>query len=228
MSVILAVDIVNGKAVKAYAGIRSNYKPLNIKDEDFSNPIKLIRSFKEKINLQKIYIADLDAIRKIGNNDVIIEKILRTFSELFFWIDAGFDYPKNVYSYHKKKIEKKLNNYELVLGTETIKNFNFKCFEFIKKCKISIDFNGKESIWIRKLGRQKHPMDIILMFVRKVGGRGVDMKFIRNLNKKLSCHRLSLAGGVKTDKEIQQLLKLGFCNVISSTLLHKRLSRDGL
>ena len=103
MSVILAVDIVNGKAVKAYAGIRSNYKPLNIKDEDFSNPIKLIRSFQEKINLKRIYIADLDAIRKIGNNDVIIEKILRTFSELFFWIDAGFDYPKNVYSYHKKK-----------------------------------------------------------------------------------------------------------------------------
>ena len=121
-----------------------------------------------------------------------------------------------------------MNNYELVLGTETIKNFNFKCFEFIKKCKISIDFNGRESFWIRKLGRQKHPMDIILMFVRKVGGRGVDMKFIRNLNKKLSSHRLSLAGGVKTDKEVQQLLKLGFCNVISSTLLHKRLSRDGL
>ena len=139
MSVILAVDIVNGKAVKAYAGIRSNYKPLHIKDKDFSNPIKLIRSFQEKINLKRIYIADLDAIRKIGNNDVIIEKILRTFSELFFWIDAGFDYPKNVYSYHKKKIEKNLNNYELVLGTETIKNFNFKCFEFIKKCKISID-----------------------------------------------------------------------------------------
>ena len=44
MSVILAVDIVNGKAVKAYAGIRSNYKPLHIKEKDFSNPIKLILS----------------------------------------------------------------------------------------------------------------------------------------------------------------------------------------
>ena len=57
MSVILAVDIVNGKAVKAYAGIRNNYKPLHIKDEDFSNPIKLIQSFQEKINLKKIYIS---------------------------------------------------------------------------------------------------------------------------------------------------------------------------
>ena len=228
MNVILAVDIVNGKAVKAFAGIRTNYKPLHIKEEDFSNPVKLIQSLQKKINLKKIYIADLDAIRKIGGNDVIIEKILRTFPKLFFWIDAGFDYPKNVYYYHKNKIEKKLNNYELVLGTETIKNFNFKCFESIKKFKISIDFNGRESFWIRKLERQKHPMDIILMFVKKVGGRGVDMRSIRDLNKKLSFHRLSLAGGVKTEKEIEQLLKLGFCNVISSTLLHKRLSRDDL
>ena len=68
MSVILAVDIVNGKAVKAYAGIRTNYKPLNIKEKDFSNPIKLIQSFQEKMNLKKIYIADLDAIKKNGNN----------------------------------------------------------------------------------------------------------------------------------------------------------------
>tara|TARA_Y100000589_G_C26941449_1_gene542568 strand:+ start:43 stop:729 length:687 start_codon:yes stop_codon:yes gene_type:complete len=228
MHIILAVDIVNGKAVKAFAGIRTNYKPLHIKEEDFSNPIKLIQIFQKKINLKKIYIADLDAIRKVGNNDIIIEKILRTFPKLYFWIDAGFDYPKNVYNYHKKKIEKKLNNYELVLGTETMKNFNFKCFEFIKKCKISIDFNGKESYWLRKLGRQKHSMDIILMFVRQVGGRGVDMKVIRSLNKKLYFHKLSLAGGVKTYKQIQQLSKLGFCNVISSTFLHNRLSRDNL
>ena len=47
MSVILAVDIVNGKAVKAYAGIRNNYKPLHIKEKDFSNPIKLIQSFHD-------------------------------------------------------------------------------------------------------------------------------------------------------------------------------------
>lgn len=228
MHIILAVDIVNGKAVKAFAGVRNNYKPLHIKEEDFSNPIKLIQSFQKKLNLQKIYIADLNAIRKIGNNDAIIEKILRTFPKLFFWIDAGFDYPKNVYNYHKKKIEKNLNNYELVLGTETMKNFDFKCFEFIKKCKISIDFNGKESFWLRKLGRQKHSMNIILMFIKQVGGRGVDMRFIRSLKKKLYLHKLSLAGGIKTYKEIQQLSRLGFYSAISSTFLHKRLSRDNL
>ena len=33
MNVILAVDIVNGKAVKAYAGVRTNYKPLHIKED---------------------------------------------------------------------------------------------------------------------------------------------------------------------------------------------------
>ena len=48
MHIILAVDIVNGKAVKAFAGIRTNYKPLRIKEEDFSNPIKLIYIFQKK------------------------------------------------------------------------------------------------------------------------------------------------------------------------------------
>ena len=109
-----------------------------------------------------------------------------------------------------------------------MKNFNFKCFQFIRKCKISIDFNGKEYFWLRKLRRQKYSMDIILMFVRQVGGRGINMRLIRNLNKTLLCHRLSLAGGVRTDKEIQLLTKLGFYNVISSTFLHERLSRDDL
>ena len=85
MNIILAVDIVNGKAVKAFAGIRANYRPLHIKEEDFSNPIKLIQSFQKKLKLKKIYIADLDAIRKTTNNDFIIEKILRTFPELFFF-----------------------------------------------------------------------------------------------------------------------------------------------
>ena len=66
------------------------------------------------------------------------------------------------------------------------------------------------------------------MFVRQVGGRGVDMKVIRSLNKKLYLHKLSLAGGIKTYKQIKQLSKLGFYNVISSTFLHKRLSRDNL
>ncbi len=226
MSVILAVDIMNGKVVKAFAGIRMNYRPLFIHKEDFSDPIKLIKTLKKKIDLKKIYIADLDAIRKIGDNNVIVEKILRIFPNLFFLVDAGFDYPKNVYNYHKTKTQRKLYNYKVVLGTETIKNFNLKTFQYFKKFELSIDFNGKESLWLKKIKKKRVQMDIILMFIKNVGGRGINMKVIKTLYKILSHHNLSMAGGIKTEQQIKQLHRLGFSNVLSSTLLHKRLSRD--
>ena len=42
MQIILAVDIIDGKVVKAYAGLRINYKVLKINGVDYSDPIKLI------------------------------------------------------------------------------------------------------------------------------------------------------------------------------------------
>ena len=226
MCVILAVDIVNGKVVKAFAGLRMNYKPLFIQKEDFSDPIKLIKTLQEKIELKKIYIADLDAIRKIGDNNMIIEKILKIFFDLLFLIDAGFDYPRNVYNYHIRKIQIKLYNYKLVLGTETIKNFNLKSFQYFKKFELSIDFNGSESYWLKRIMKKKTRMDVTLMFLKKVGGRGLNMKVINSLYKDLSHHNLSIAGGIRTNQQVKQLFRLGFSNVLSSTLLHKKLSRD--
>ena len=44
METILAVDIKKGKAVKAFAGFRLNYKPLMVNSLDYSDPIKLIRT----------------------------------------------------------------------------------------------------------------------------------------------------------------------------------------
>ena len=226
MDIILAVDIMEGKVVKAYAGMRLNYKPLVIEKTDFSNPIFLIKQILKRINLKKIYIADLDSIRKTGNNNILVEKILNKFPNLLFLIDAGFEYPLSVYNYHKRKNIKKLNNYRVVLGTETIKNYNLKSFKFINKCEISIDFNGNESEWLKKIKKERASMNIILMFLKKVGGRGVNMKLVKKLYKYLSNHKLTLAGGINSNNQITQLSRIGFENVLSSTLLHKRLSRD--
>ena len=69
MQIILAVDIKGGKVVKAFAGLRYNYKPLYINNEDFSDPIKLIEITKKKIDLRNVYIADLDAINRYSCNN---------------------------------------------------------------------------------------------------------------------------------------------------------------
>ena len=45
MNLILAIDLMDGKVVKAFAGLRFNYKPFIFKNKDFSDPFKLINYF---------------------------------------------------------------------------------------------------------------------------------------------------------------------------------------
>ena len=69
MKIILAVDILNGKVVKAFAGLRMNYKPLLIQNRDFSDAIKLIKEVKKRTLLKEVYIADLNSINKKGKDE---------------------------------------------------------------------------------------------------------------------------------------------------------------
>ena len=41
---------------------------------DYSNPLFLIKEIIKITNLKKIYIADIDAIRKTGDNNILIDK----------------------------------------------------------------------------------------------------------------------------------------------------------
>ena len=76
MDIILAVDIMEGKVVKAYAGMRLNYKPLVIEKTDFSNPIFLIKqivllilkNIKDGFQLHslKIYLIKLHKIKRVN------------------------------------------------------------------------------------------------------------------------------------------------------------------
>ena len=64
------------------------------------------------------------------------------------------------------------------------------------------------------------------MFINKTGGRGLNFKLIRRLNSKLLQHRISVAGGLSNFAEIRQLSQIGVKSVLSSTLIHRRISRD--
>ena len=79
MEIILAIDLKKGLVVKAFAGFRLNYKPLMVNSLDYSDPIKLIRTILKKMDLKKIYLADLDSIQNLKPNDYLIEKILIIF-----------------------------------------------------------------------------------------------------------------------------------------------------
>ena len=223
MKLILAIDIRKGKVVKAYAGFRSNYKKLLLKDKDFSCPLFLINTVIKKFKINTIYIADLDALAMLKDNKKLIKKIFFSFPNLNFLLDAGFNYPIVIYNYNKYLEKHKLKNYSFVLGTESIKNYRIKDLLQKKDFFFSIDFNGSEKKWIDKFFEEKAKLNLIFMFVKSTGGRGVNYSVLKKFKNLVCQNNCFLAGGVKNKRDIKKLRHFGFKGVLVSDMIHKEL-----
>lgn len=223
MKLILAIDIRKEKVVKAYAGFRSNYKKLLLNNNDFSCPLFFINTVIEKFEINSIYIADLDALSMTKDNKKLIKKILLSFPNINFLLDAGFNYPIVIYNYNKYLENHKLKNYSFVLGTESIKNYRIKDLLQKKEFFFSIDFNGSEKKWINRFFKEKARLNLIFMFVKRTGGRGVNYSGLKKFKNIVCKNNCFLAGGVKNKSDIKKLYFLGFKGVIVSDMIHKKL-----
>lgn len=221
MQIIPAIDLKDNKVVKAFAGFRLNYKPLILNKKDFSDPILLINSLNRIFDFNIIYIADLDSILGKNNNWNLINKILSIFPKKIFWLDAGFNSPK---LFEKFKTKKKVKNLKPIIATESL-NSNFTDFNYFKKCEaiISLDINGKEDSWIKRISKLDSSFLYILMFINKIGGRGIDWNYLKKLKKNINFNKSYLAGGIRFKNEIEMLRRSELRGVIVSSMLHKKL-----
>ena len=223
MKLILAIDIRKEKVVKAYAGLRLNYKKLSLNNNDFSCPLFLINTVIKRFKINTIYIADLDALSMLKDNKKLIKKIFFSFPNINFLLDAGFNYPIVIYNYNKYLENYKLKNYSFVLGTESIKNYRIKDLLQKKNFFFSIDFNGSENKWIDKFFQEKTKLNLIFMFVKRTGGRGVNYSFLKKFKNLVYQNNCFLAGGVKNKSDIKKLGYFGFKGVVVSDMIHKEL-----
>ena len=219
---IFAVDIKNGKVVKAYAGARFNYKPLKIKNKDFSDANFVIKN-AISVGIRDIYIADLDSIENRENNWHLIREIVETNQQINFFFDSGFNRVSKLRDFNlflKKK--KHIKNISVVIGTESIsslKLLNQLSVQF--RSIISLDFLKKKEnlIFSKQMLRNK----FILMFIKQVGGRGINWSLLNTISKFISPKKCFVAGGIKYNGDIKKLKMLGYSGVIISSLLHGEL-----
>ncbi len=223
MNIIPAIDFKNGKVVKAFAGFRVNYKPFIENTKDYSDPFFYIKFLVDELNINTIYIADLDSICGSKKNWYLLKNIILKYSSISFWIDAGFSSPAKL-----RKFDIFLGNtsnlsikWKAVIGTETLFNERF-LYTFMNKGKsiISLDFNGTENKWFKKL---YYNSDIILMFVNRVGGRGVDWEKLEKFSRFIPPKKSYIAGGIRYSGDLYQIKRKGYKGVILSSLIHKNL-----
>jgi phosphoribosylformimino-5-aminoimidazole carboxamide ribotide isomerase len=88
MRVVPVLDVRDGEAVHAVAGQRAHYAPLrSALATGTADPLRLGRAFRERLALETVYLADLDAIGGTGANVAVVRDVVALGAAV--WLDAG-------------------------------------------------------------------------------------------------------------------------------------------
>jgi phosphoribosylformimino-5-aminoimidazole carboxamide ribotide isomerase len=228
MEIIPVMDILDGNVVNAARGKRSEYKPLKSVIVNSFDPLVVSSAFKN-LGFKKLYIADLDAIMKKGDNVSIIARIASE-TGLKLLVDMGIEDMAKA----EQLFENKVAN--VIVGTETLSDLNFlkQIIKFYGKEKIivSLDLMSRKiltkaeslksqnavaaAMIMEDLGFDK----IIVLDLARVGsGEGLDLDLLTEMRNRVRM-KILVGGGVRDITDLLTLKNLGIDSVLLATALH--------
>ena len=212
MNIIPAIDIKNGKVVRAQSGIRSEYNPIN-NDNGFSpDPYIFIKRMIEIYRPSIFYIADINSLCGDFDNIDLIKNIAYKNRNAEFWVDTG------------GRIDQRLNKKNIIpiLCSEnclSIKNINYIYKNYIHSYDYKDKLLGTQSF--TKLN-SSYKNKVIFMNIMDVGNdNGPNYSSIRSITRK-STTEYYVGGGIKSTFDINRLKLMGFSGVLVSSLLFKK------
>jgi len=232
MRLIPVIDLLNNQAVHAVKGERKFYKPVKSVLCNTSNPLQLAGAFRDRLGLDEIYIADLDAIRDSGrtNHRGLIEH-LSSRENIRVLLDAGVSDAERA----RKQLETGV--YKIIIGSETLENLDAleaipsgvdparlifsldcrngnilsKCSELASRTPMKVLESLQASGW----------QEIILLDLARVGcGRGMDRSLIVEAQANFPELTLLAGGGITGPVEISELNSLGVEGALLATAFH--------
>ena len=204
MKLIPAIDLMGGVVVQAQGGIRQKYRPLHTKLFPHASAVRVIQALLKLLDINIIYLADLDAINKQGDHHQLIADLCRRFPKIEFWLDAGVG---NYVEFASPELPQSVVR---VVGTETLKE-DLDCFageHYI----LSLDFKNGQLIGHNVLTQiQYWPPRIIALCLDRIGGHsGVDIACLKQLS---SCYQgeIYVGGGIRDQDDLNTLSEIGIC-----------------
>ncbi len=237
MRVIPVIDIRKGLAVWAVAGRREEYRPVSSCLTEGADPLRLAQAFREKLGLEELYVADLDAIQGKGHNYEVIATLAQQVgpagrSRVQLMVDAGttsLDSARRILALGARKV---------VIGSETLQNWRFlkEIVAYLGPNQVvfSLDLMEDKILSpvreIRDLSPEELIMraralgirELIVLELRAVGSEaGPDLGFLKKLVLASSAIELIAGGGVRDGEDLLQLQGIGIKAVLVATALHK-------
>jgi len=227
--VIPVIDLLYSEAVHAIKGDRSNYKPLESKYFNTTNPYDIIEFLNQNFDFKEFYIADLDSImRKKPNLNLILELLENLPIEIM--LDPGIIDDLDLRSYHRLKLS------HLIIGLETINNLKVieNAINMFGNDNIilSIDMYNEKVISNIKELKNLNPIEImkkivnlnvsnyILLDLYKVGRKLGDISQIYLEIREKFDGNFIVGGGIRDFNEIMIYKDNNFSGVIIATALY--------
>ncbi len=214
VDVVPAIDILDGTVVRAVAGRREEYKPLESPYITSADPVDLVMKLSSLFGFRLFYLADLDSIMKTGSNKAIIEKLISQ-TGCHFWLDGGYE---RIGWFSRRQ------GMTPVVATETYLGWNENVD--LGEMVLSIDVKGGSllspypEMTIQSAiarARNAHARRFIYLRLDNVGTGDLD---ILNLPQPGVSEKWYAGGGVRGLDDLEKLSQAGYSGAIVSTALH--------
>ena len=215
---IPVIDLMGGDAVRARMGERASYRPLKSLLSPTSDPVDVVRGLLAVYPFPTLYIADLDAIQRKGDNFPALRDIRAEFPKLRIWIDNGAADPAALDALAGADLG------EPVIGSETQRDGMLVAQHVdSERIVLSLDFRGdafqgpgeilaEPTLWPRR---------IIVMTLARVGsGAGPDLARLAAIRSVAGEREIYAAGGVRDAVDLSALKAAGAAGALIATALH--------
>ncbi len=220
MDVIPVIDLMGGQVVRARMGDRDSYRPIETPLAPTADPVDVVRGLLAIYPFAKLYIADLDAILRRGDNFAVLRRIREIFPALQLWIDNG------VADFATLDALLASDFCVPVLGSESQMSDALIANNLdSRRVVLSLDFRGETFRGPANISSEPKiwPRRIIVMTLARVGsGAGPDFGRLAAIQSIAEGREIFAAGGVRDDADLAALKAAGIAGALVATALHDR------
>ena len=208
--------------VHAREGRRAEYRPVQSRLCQGAVAETVVDALLRLYPFRSLYVADLDAIQRVGSNLDTLKRVRRGFPDLDLWVDSGIADERGLDAWLHDNIGR------AVIGSETLLDAEFMSLAR-KRCGdvspvLSLDFiaevfKGPQALLADPA--RYWPERVLAMNLRRVGSdAGPDLALIASLAAKAPGREVYAAGGVRSVEDLECVAAAGAAGALIATALH--------
>jgi phosphoribosylformimino-5-aminoimidazole carboxamide ribotide isomerase len=216
MQVIPVIDLKGGLVVHARRGERDRYRPIDTPLAAGSAPVDVARGLLSVHPFRTLYIADLDAITRQGDNQAVIRQLRAQLPGVRLWVDNGIADRAAAEAWLAHDLG------DLVIGSEAQADAALmRQFQDDARAVLSLDFRDAALGPRELLEPVCWPQRVIVMTLARVGsGAGPDLDRLRAVRAAAGSRAIFAAGGVRNRHDLVALKQAGIAGALVASALH--------